>query len=280
MNWLKEKPQEGKEQLGTYWGQDSSHVLAIKLQNENLIFVGEYHDVPAIRTAAADFLLELHALEPKRTLVIFAESLYLDPLGTEEDFPYTFSRRGVEGMQDPVDMSRVGTDPAYVHMQNYPSYHELVERLATTPGIEIYPVEDATVVQKLEVQQKVLTLAGLQERNAGFARVMRAQMERIRQKDPQALFVFYGGNAHTSWAFSTSLPKLFADEFPVVVEMSSPAYVLYSHSILGSTQWAWKSPFFDPTIQAERLFYWKGDPEIARLWGKQVGFDYRLVVTE
>lgn len=278
--WLKQQPQEGQEQLGTHWGENSSHILAVKLQNENLIFVGEYHEVSGIRTSVADWLLELHALEPNRTLVVFAESLYLDPLPSEDAYPYVYSRRGSEGVQPPVDLSQTDTNPAYIHMQNQSSFRELITRLVQTPGIEVYPLEDATVAQKQDEQLKLLTLSGLQERNAGFARVMRAQMERIRQKDPQALFVFYGGNAHTSWALSTSLPKMFADEFPVVVEMSSPANALGSLSALGAVRWTWQTSFFDPRITTERLFYWRGDPETARTWGRQVGFDYRLIVPD
>ena len=280
VDWLKQQPQEGREQLGTHLGPDSSHILAVKLRNENLIFVGEYHDVPGIRSVAADWLLELHALEPNRTMVVFAESLYLDSLPNEDAYPYTYSRRGVDGVQPPVDLSQAETNPAYVHMQNQPSYNELITRLASTQGVEVYPLEDAVIPQIQEARQKIMTISGFKERNAGFARVMRAQMERIREKDPQALFVFYGGNGHTSWAFPTSLPKMFADEFPVVVEMSSPAYALYSHSILGGVKWPWIDGFFDPSITAERLFYWKGDPEISRMFGRQTGFDYRLVVPD
>ncbi len=278
--WLKQQPQEGREQLGTHIGEDSSHILSVKLCNENLIFVGEYHEVPGIRAAAADWLLQLHRLEPKRTLVVFAESLYLDPLPREEAYPYTYSRRGVEGLQAPVDISQADTHPAYVHMQNQPSYRDFITRLANTQGIEVYPLEDATTVQRQEGQRKVMTTSGFQERNAGFARVMRAHMDRIRQKDPQALFVFYGGNGHISWSMPTSLPKMFADEFPVVVEMSSPSYALYSLSTLGNFKWAWEDGFFDPSITAKRLFYWKGAPETARQFGRQTGFDYRLIVPD
>ena len=278
--WLKQQPQEGRDRLATHTGEDSARMLAVKLQNENLIFVGEYHDVTGIRSAAADWLITLHQLEPKRTMVVFAESLYLDPLPQEDTYPYTYSRRGVEGVQPPVDIRKSATHPAYVSMQNYPSYDRFIKRLAGTEGIEVYPLEDAVIAQMQQTRQKLLTISGLKERNAMFARVMRAQMERIRAKDPQALFVFYGGNAHTSWAFPTSLPKMFADEFPVVVEMSSPAYALYSHSILGSFPWAWTDGFFDSSITAQRLFYWKGEPETARTWGRQIGFDYRLIVPD
>lgn len=272
--WLQAQPNQGMDRLGRYAGRDSGHVLALKLQNENLIFVGEYHDQPALRTAFADWVEQLHRLEPNRKIVVFAESLYLDPLAKEDVYPTTYYRRGEDGVQAPVDI-RDEENPALTFMHIHPSYKQMLERL-TQLGADIYPVEDAVVGQKQLMGGEMAVMHGLKERNSGFARVMRAQMERIRQTDPQALFIYYGGALHVSWAYPASLPKMFADEFPVVVEMTIPQTVRQSHSVL-SGAWPVSHPFFDETGPS-RFFYWKGDPEIARVWGQQTGFDYTVVV--
>lgn len=270
LNWINKQPNKGKDFLAME--TDAPQVaLAEKLADEKMIFIGEIHGKLAPRRAVADVIEHIHRLRPGRKIVVFAESLYLKPLPNESSRPYTYYRRGEEGVEEPFDIHDASSPNARV-MQGDTSFNEMFTKLHEN-GVEIYPLEDAVVTQVQRAEDRISSVQGLAERNRGFSRVMQSQIERIRQTDPDALFVFFGGMAHVSWNMPLSLPKFFAPEKPVVVEVAEASNPK-TFSLLPSV-WEPSHPLFTPGTQ-ERLFWWRGEKETARQWGRQTGFDFRL----
>ena len=270
LNWINKQPNRGKDFLAMETDGVQTF-LAEKLANEKMVFIGEVHGKMAPRRAVADVIEQIHLLQPGRKIVVFAESLYLKPLPAESARPYTYYRRGTEGVEEPFDMQDPTSPNARV-MQGDISFNEMFTKLHEN-GVEIYPLEDAVVAQVQKSEDRISSVQGLAERNRGFARVMQSQIERIRQTDPETLFVFFGGMGHVSWNMPLSLPKFFAPEKPVVIEVAEDSNPK-SFSLLPSV-WESSHPLFTVSTQ-ERLFWWRGDRETARQWGRQTGFDFRL----
>lgn len=102
---------------------------------------------------------------------------------------------------------------------------------------------------------------------------MEKKMTEIRRTDSNALFVVYAGIAHFSWLGAVSLPKFFAQEKPVVIELALNEY-LRETSL--SNVWPAEDSFFTQPPQKTNFFFWSGDE--ARDLARNVGFDYLLVV--
>ena len=105
---------------------------------------------------------------------------------------------------------------------------------------------------------------------------MQAQMEKIRQENPDALFIYYGGMAHTSWAMPVSLPKFFAKEKPLVVELIMEKDIDKTFSLLPAV-WEKGHPAFTKT-GTKRMFLWDSPADQLAAWGKKTGFDCRIVI--
>ena len=101
-------------------------------------------------------------------------------------------------------------------------------------------------------------------------------MEKIRQENTDALFIYYGGMAHTSWAMPVSLPKFFAKEKPLVVELIAEKDIDKTFSLLPAV-WEKGHPAFTKT-GTKRMFLWDSPADQLTAWGKKTGFDCRIII--
>ncbi len=270
MEWIKLHKEQLPDVLQEVRGADADSILVQKASESNLMFVGEIHGQVA-GIEFANIIKKFRKSYPKRRVVVFLEALYLKPLASEEVFPYQYYRRGVEGVEEPFDIHNTKS-PNFGILYADDNYSQMLEGLRMQ-HVEIYPVEDAVIVQKVSNAGKTRTIEGLLERNRGFARTMRAQMERIRQTDPDALFIYYGGMAHNSWVLPGALPKFFSDETSLVIELVSERRM--ETVSLAESWWGKENSALFP-IGEKRIFFWQGVDK--KLWGRNIGFDIRLVV--
>ena len=140
--------------------------------------------------------------------------------------------------------------------------------------MEVYPLEDMTQFKLLWVESngKLGALLSMIERNRTWARILENKMADIRQTDPDALFIVYAGQGHTSWLMPYSLPKFFANEHPAVVELSLDGPQTFTSLF---TVWGKDDPFFD-FLSTPALYYWTGADK--RALARNSGFDYNLVI--
>lgn len=273
--WIQGQPQLGKDLLREIDGLEVDFRFYQQLSESNLVFVGEVHGNLAPRIEFANLVKGFKKIYPNRKIVVFAEAAYLKPIEGESIFPYQYYRRGAEGVEPAIDFSEKSNPNARLVDDETLQFKEMFSSLSDA-GVEIYPVEDAVVAQKESAQGAISTVDGLAERNRGFARVMQAQMEKIRLEDPETLFVYYGGMAHTSWAMPVSLPKLFANEKSLVVELVVEKDAETTFSLL-PVAWGQGHPAFSK-MGNKRLFLWDGAREQTANWGKVSGFDCRIII--
>lgn len=275
LKWIQQQPGRGKPLLKEVNGAEIDYNFYKKLSGTNLVFVGEIHKNLPPRLAFANLIGKFKRLYYNRKIVVFSEAAYLKPIAGERVFPYQYYRRGAEGVEGPINFAEKG-NPNTRLVENKSLQFEKMFSVLLDSGVEIYPVEDAVVVQKEVAQGIISTVGGLAERNKGFARTMQAQMEKIRLKYPDALFIYYGGMAHTSWAMPVSLPKFFAKENPLVVELITEKDIEKTFSLLPAV-WEKGHPAFSKT-GIKRMFLWQGPAGKTREWGKASGFDCRIII--
>lgn len=273
--WIQQQPNLGKNLLQEITDREIGFRFYKKLSETNVAFIGEIHGNLPPRIEFANLIKEFKAFHPNRKIVVFSEAAYLKPIEGESVFPYQYYRRGAEGVESPINFTEKETPNARLVDDESLQFKEMFSILSDA-GVEIYPIEDAVVAQKESAQGIISTVNGLAARNKGFARTMQAQMEKIRQENPDALFIYYGGMAHTSWAMPTSLPKFFANEKPLVVELIAEKDADKTFSLLPNI-WETAHPAFTKTGD-KRMFLWEGAPAQAETWGKMTGFDCRIVI--
>lgn len=274
LQWIQNQPELGKNHLREIKDIEVDYNFIHKMSETNLVFVGEIHGNLAPRVAFADMLEKFRGFYPDRKIVVFSEAAYLKPIAGEEVFPYEYSRRGSEAVEEPIDFADVNNPNYRLVEDERLLFREMFEKLSKNK-IEVYPIEDAVVAQKQSAQGVISTVEGLAERNRGFARGMRAQMEKIRTENPDALFIYFGGMAHTAWSMPMSLPKFFADETPLVVELVGENSIEKTFSLLPNI-WEKGHPAFTKAGY-KRMFAWDEQANPV-LWGKNVGFDCRIVI--
>ncbi len=262
--WLNALPSQGKNELGAALSADVVQNLAQRLSNENLIMLGEFHYFEEVFHTVDALMDELKRQNPNRRIVLFTEfiGLRVDAgIGsTAEEYyrPITDAPRKL--LETEVTL-------------RVPYARGLFESLLKKQ-IEIYPLEDFRQ-QKMLWQEEHFgkpALLSIILRDRLWARLIRAKMAEIRQTDPDALFVVYAGQGHTSWLMPYALPKFFADESPAVVEIT-PGRMFRFNTLY--PVWGADAPVFAKHT-TPTLYYWKGNS--AELFGKQTGFDYALVV--
>lgn len=273
--WINQQPNLGENFLKEVNGREIGFRFYKKLSETNVVFVGEIHGNLPPRVEFANLIKEFKTFYPNRRIVVFSEAAYLKPVAGESVFPYQYYRRGAEGVEAPVNFAEKGNPNARLVDDESLKFKEMFSILSDS-GVEIYPIEDAVVVQKESAQGAISTVNGLAERNKGFARTMQAQMEKIRQENPDALFIYYGGMAHTSWAMPVSLPKFFAKEKPLVVELIMEKDIDKTFSLLPAV-WEKGHPAFTKT-GTKRMFLWDSPADQLAAWGKKTGFDCRIVI--
>ncbi|WP_428060878.1 hypothetical protein [Candidatus Avelusimicrobium stercoris] len=273
--WINQQPNLGENFLKEVNGREIGFRFYKKLSETNVVFVGEIHGNLPPRVEFANLIKEFKTFYPNRRIVVFSEAAYLKPVAGESVFPYQYYRRGAEGVEAPVNFAEKGNPNARLVDDESLKFKEMFSILSDS-GVEIYPIEDAVVVQKESAQGIISTVNGLAERNKGFARTMQAQMEKIRQENPDALFIYYGGMAHTSWAMPVSLPKFFAKEKPLVVELIAEKDIDKTFSLLPAV-WEKGHPAFTKT-GTKRMFLWDSPADQLAAWGKKTGFDCRIVI--
>ncbi len=270
IKWLKKWPNQGRNELATVSSGRAIKELAKRLSREKLVFIGEQHYDEDIQYAVGKLVLELKAQNLGRRVVVFTEFLDLYP-GVETAFARPESAQPLETYYRRAEknMLRVAKLP-----KDEMSYAPALFKKWLRRAVEIYPLEDAAQVELLDYAAfgdftNVLSVA---MRNKFWARVIDTKIKEVRKENPDALFVVYAGVGHTSWVEPYSLPKFFANESPVAVDITSqrPSSKNTIYNV-----WGKDDPFFAKRFRS-MLAYWQGPN--ARLLGKQTGFDYALVV--
>ena len=273
--WIQQQPNLGKNLLQKITDREIGFRFYKKLSETNVAFIGEIHGNLPPRIEFANLIKEFKAFHPNRKIVVFSEAAYLKPIEGESVFPYQYYRRGAEGVESPINFTEKETPNARLVDDESLQFKEMFSILSDA-GVEIYPIEDAVVAQKESAQGIISTVNGLAARNKGFARTMQAQMEKIRQENPDALFIYYGGMAHTSWAMPTSLPKFFANEKPLVVELIAEKDADKTFSLLPNI-WETAHPAFTKTeVGHDYLLSLSSSSTTSA--GKMTGFDCRIVI--
>ncbi len=270
IQWLESLPEQGRPYLQSLNGADAVLRLAKKLTGEKMIMLGEMHYINGIQNAVEELVLELHRLQPQRRIVVFTEFVDLpDSAAPLEGNLDTYFRNVKE-----ETLEKLGDEDLYLRVEYAKSLFATLVR----NGVDVYALEDRTLCNMITCEESPLlseknTARAIMLRNKTWARVIQRKMAEIRRRDPDALFIVYAGMGHTSWAAPYSIPKFFANEKPVVVEIS-PLTPTRLNTL--SVVWGEDDPFF--ALRKETgLFYW-GGPDAKRL-GRNVGFDYMLILT-
>ncbi len=272
IEWLAQYPSQGRKNMLRMTGRHTMAALAKRLTNEKLIFLGERHFIPEIQQNVYELISQLKKLNPQRRVVVFTEfaDLPYKAPPQEEELLDTYFRR-VRGEQI-VPLKKKMNQP--INLAQYA--FDLFEKLMAE-NIEIYPLEDRKLFLLVMMEQGDLnevesSALAMMHRNKSWARVMESKMAEIRQTDPDALFIVYGGKGHSSWVMPYSLPKFFANERPAVVDFSflhaSPSNTLYS-------VWGEKEPLFRNHWR-QTVYFWQGAD--ARRLAQSAGFDYMVVL--
>lgn len=277
MKWLQQNTNLAKEAFvkgadpqhqpqGAEGGSNVFAQLARQLSQEKLIMLGEYHFVPAFQRAVVNLVLTLKKQNPNRRVVLFTEFI---PLPKEKSDNGQTLATYYKHFTAPEIQPLAATD------QRLFLYAPSLFRQLIKHQVEVYPLEDTRQFALLaketsgSLDAPVITTA----RNKSWVRVMAAKMAEIRQTDPDALFIVYAGQAHTSWLSPMALPKFFAAEKPVVVELALNR--LLDHTSL-KILWPSDDPLFINPPLHPSFFSWQG--EDSRQLANCSGFDYLLVV--
>lgn len=269
LHWLEDRPQRGKAEMESQSGAEALFLLAEKLSHEKMVMLGEMHYIPGIQNAVEELVLEIQRLQPGRRIVLFTEFVDLpEHMAPGHATTETYYRRVA---QEPLE--KLGDEDLYLRV----GYAKSLFATLVRNGVDVYPLEDRTLCHMIEREESPLAAEknsprAIMLRNQTWARVMERKMADIRRTDPDALFIVYAGMGHTSWVVPYSIPKFFASEQPVVVELS-PLAPARMNTL--SVVWGDNDPFF--TVRKETtLHYWTGSD--ARLLAQKTGFDYAFVL--
>ena len=270
IKWLKKWPNQGRNELTTLSSGNVISELAKRLSREKMVFVGEQHYDDDVQYAVGKLVLELKAKNPGRRVVVFTEFLDLYP-EKENLYFRPESSQSWETYYRPAEknMQRVAKLPGGEVEYGTEVFKKWLRRT-----VELYPLEDAAQIEMLEYTTfgDFANLLSVAMRNKFWARVIDTKMKEVRKENPDALFIVYAGAGHMSWVEPHSLPKFFANENPVVVEITSQVPPVKSTLY---EVWGKEDPFFAKRSRST-LAYWQGPN--ARLLGKQTGFDYNLIL--
>lgn len=271
LDWLRARPNQGENDLFTLISSDAMDYLAAALSREKMIMLGELHHSPYVQNAVGRLVTKLQWQNPGRRIVLFTEFIDLPPVNPgPRNTMSTYYRRAAEENLPPVMLNK-WEDASNTLPYATETFFDLLRR-----GTEIYPLEDTTQKKVFDGEMMIEednSLFYLAERNKIWGRVITAKMAEVRRTDPDALFIVYAGIGHTSWLTPFSVPKLFAAEKPVVVEVTENTPSVYNalYSV-----WGKNHMIFEPCGGISLLYHWRGDD--ARLLGRQTGFDYAFVV--
>ena len=267
MNWLKRWPDKGRQELRAFYARQAFSFLVRQVQHQKMLLIGERHDSPHVQQRLGDLLLEIKRAYPARRVVLFSEFLDLPPVARPDGAALPrYYRRVSEETLPTFQPEQLAED----------RYGEKVFARLSKAGVDVYPLEDPVQnkIFETELEEKQqLCLFTISSRNKTWVRVIESKMAEIRKTDPDALFVVYAGIGHTSWMVPQSLPKFFANEQPVVVEMSDNSLSRYNllHPVWGREDAVFR------LRETTTLLYWNG--QYARQLAKQTGFDYALIFT-
>ena len=267
LEWLEAYPNQAKDVFVKDASHNAVHQLAHLLRHEKLIMLGEFHYRVEVQQTVAELVSQLKKQNPNRRVVLFTEFLDLPLAGRQavNSTIETYYRRTEDSSFEPLSLER-----SKKKMYAAKAFQKLLHA-----NVEVYPLEDRTYLQLVKASGGIVpSMRGSDYRNKSWARIITKKMAEIRQTDPDALFVVYAGNGHTSWLSYSSLPKFFAPEKPVVVqilpEMAFSVNPLYSI-------WGADAPLFEKP-KKDALFYWTGKD--AALLARNSGFNYVLVPAE
>lgn len=266
VNWLRNLPAEGRQQLFSLYAPNSLEYLSARLAQENLIFIGEIHHIDSVQDSITKLIVALKKRQPNRKIVLFSEFINLP--ARENRSPRdlaTYYRRITQADLAPITEAE-GYKIDYAPFLFFEMLYN---------NIEVCPLEDSAQLKMFDEASQSdenISVFTTVERNKTWARVIEAKMAQVRKTDPDALFVVYAGMGHTSWIMPYSLPKFFARENPAVVEVTKEKLSSFTSLRL---VWGENDVFYVP-FPNYQLHHWRG--ENARLLGRQTGFDYALVV--
>ena len=266
MTWLEHWPDRGRRELQAVYGSAAETRIAQRSKQEKILFLGEKHNFPALQFAVVRLLKAVKQENPSRRVVLFSEFLELPPSARPAGAALPRYYRRIKEEQLPA------VQPYQIELEQYAAE---VFLHAMAAGVEVYPLEDATQNQILNTElgeEMEFSWLTISSRNKTWARVLESKMAEIRKTDPDALFVVYAGMGHTSWIVPTSLPKFFANEHPVVVELSVNQLSRYNMLF---PVWGAEDTVFR-TRETTTLLQWTG--QYARTLAKQTGFDYAFIV--
>ena len=271
VNWVSSHPNKGRDMIFEVPNENAIPTLAKELLKKDVVFIGELHGHMQLRDAFVDLLTKIKG-SSSRQVVIFAEAVYLPPMKGEAIFPYSYYRRGVDGVAPPFDKANPkGNAHILSGDSNFINLVEFSEKFS----VPIYPIEDAVITQIQKAKGTISTLQGLGERNFAMSRAIRQQMEVIRQQNPDALFVVFGGMAHMSREVPFSMPKLFSNEKTAVVELVPDA----KPHTMSFLEKLWKGHPAFSSKNYTRLYGWKNTQNNAAAWGENTGFDFRVIIS-
>lgn len=266
VNWLRNLPAEGRQQLFSLYAPNSLEYLSARLAQENLIFIGEIHHIDSVQDSITKLIVALKKRQPNRKIVLFSEFINLP--ARENRSPRdlaTYYRRITQADLAPITEAE-GYKIDYAPFLFFEMLYN---------NIEVCPLEDSAQLKMFDEASQSdenISVFTTVERNKTWARVIEAKMAQVRKTDPDALFVVYAGMGHTSWIMPYSLPKFFARENPAVVEVTKEKLSSFTSLRL---VWGENDVFYVP-FPNYQLHHWRG--ENARLLGRQSGFDYAWVV--
>lgn len=266
VNWLRNLPAEGRQQLFSLYAPNALEYLSARLAQENLIFIGELHHIDAVHDNITKLIVAIKKRQPNRKIVLFSEFINLP--GREDRSPRelaTYYRRITQADLAPITEAE-GYKIDYAPFLFFEMLYN---------NIEVCPLEDRAQLKMFDEASQSgenISVFTTIERNKTWARVIEAKMAQVRKTDPDALFLVYAGMGHTSWIMPYSLPKFFARENPAVLEVTKEKPSSFTSLRL---VWGENDVFYVPFPQYQ-LHHWRG--ENARLLGRQTGFDYALVV--
>lgn len=243
----------------------------------DVLYIGEIHSVPRVQQEIGELIKSLRAVYPERQIYLAAESI---PAAFDLDFSFedliSTEEALMERLQETAELAGLEVPEMLASFQviqtalkaNIPVLGLESEgalcQLATPKGAE-EPTDE-------QYEQVVTSLAGMEFRNQGFAQ----GINMLREVDPDALIVVYGGIDHMAYHQLSALPSMVKGR-SFVVQVSVPSALPGANPLFCNFREAKDiRRAFHKTPQAKLVEFWKEPTSFNQILGN----DLTIIVHE
>lgn len=237
----------------------------------NVLYIGEVHGVSRVQQEIGQIVASLKDIYPGRKIYLAAESVSaaFDLDFSLEDLIFT-EEALTERLQESADLAGLDMPEVLASFQvvqaalkaNIPVLGLESEgalcQLATPKGAEEPTAE--------QYEQVVTSLAGMEFRNQGFAK----GINMLREADPEALIVVYGGIDHVAYHQLSALPSMVKGK-AFVVQVTVPAALHETNLLFKNFKESDEiREAFRSGQQAKLVEFWKAPTDFNQILGNDL----------